>query len=154
MFSLLNRGIIPRAVDLSPAFERGNAPFVHGKATVHEKDKVIPPSKTQLMAPKALKYQANIGNNQHGNSGNTFITAGDQLSQPIITKGYMKQHIGGIDMDPNHYALVLKDTQRAEDELQLGTMNDNRYKVDINDYNDPAQQVHDDEMIRGLMTKT
>lgn len=27
MFSLLNRGIIPRDVDLSPAFERGNAPF-------------------------------------------------------------------------------------------------------------------------------
>jgi hypothetical protein len=27
MFSLLNRGIIPRDVDLTPAFERGNAPF-------------------------------------------------------------------------------------------------------------------------------
>jgi len=27
MYSLLNRGIIPRDVDLSPAFERGNAPF-------------------------------------------------------------------------------------------------------------------------------
>jgi len=31
MFSLLNRGIIPRDVDLTPAFERGNAPF-HYKA--------------------------------------------------------------------------------------------------------------------------
>lgn len=29
MFSLLNRGIIPRDVDLTPAFERGNAPFQH-----------------------------------------------------------------------------------------------------------------------------
>ena len=28
MFSLLNRGIIPKDVDLSPAFERGNAPFM------------------------------------------------------------------------------------------------------------------------------
>lgn len=27
MFSLVNRGIIPRDVDLTPAFERGNAPF-------------------------------------------------------------------------------------------------------------------------------
>jgi hypothetical protein len=32
MLSLLNRGIIPRDVDLSPAFERGNAPFVHSRA--------------------------------------------------------------------------------------------------------------------------
>ena len=29
MFSLLNRGIIPRDVDLTPAFERGNAPFAY-----------------------------------------------------------------------------------------------------------------------------
>ena len=27
MLSLLTRGIIPRDVDLTPAFERGNAPF-------------------------------------------------------------------------------------------------------------------------------
>jgi hypothetical protein len=32
MLSLLNRGIIPRDVDLSPAFERGNAPFIQTKA--------------------------------------------------------------------------------------------------------------------------
>lgn len=29
MYSLLNRGIIPRDVDLSPAFGRGQAPFTH-----------------------------------------------------------------------------------------------------------------------------
>lgn len=29
MYSLLNRGIIPRDVDLSPAFDRGKAPFTH-----------------------------------------------------------------------------------------------------------------------------
>ena len=27
MYSLLNRGVIPKDVDLTPAFERGNAPF-------------------------------------------------------------------------------------------------------------------------------
>jgi hypothetical protein len=32
MFSLLNRGIIPKDVDLSPAFERGNAPFMFQRA--------------------------------------------------------------------------------------------------------------------------
>jgi hypothetical protein len=30
MYSLLNRGIIPRDVDLTPAFERGKAP-IQGK---------------------------------------------------------------------------------------------------------------------------
>lgn len=29
MLSLLNRGVIPRDVDLTPAFERGNAPFTN-----------------------------------------------------------------------------------------------------------------------------
>jgi len=34
MFSLLNRGIIPKDVDLSPAFERGMAPFVFKGAII------------------------------------------------------------------------------------------------------------------------
>lgn len=34
MYSLLNRGIIPKDVDLSPAFERGNAPFAFNKAKI------------------------------------------------------------------------------------------------------------------------
>ena len=37
MFSLLNRGIIPRDVDLSPAFERNSAPFRFNRAVIHEK---------------------------------------------------------------------------------------------------------------------
>jgi hypothetical protein len=37
MFSLLNRGIIPRDVDLSPAFERGSAPFAFTKANLNSK---------------------------------------------------------------------------------------------------------------------
>lgn len=44
MFSLLNRGIIPRDVDLSPAFERGNAPFLFQKAHLFEKPAFVPPS--------------------------------------------------------------------------------------------------------------
>ena len=35
MYSLLNRGIIPRDVDLSPAFERNSAPFHFNKAPIH-----------------------------------------------------------------------------------------------------------------------
>ena len=30
MITLLNRGIIPKDVDLTPAFERGKAPFEYG----------------------------------------------------------------------------------------------------------------------------
>ena len=37
MFSLLNRGIIPRDVDLTPAFERGNAPFLATTKTFTDK---------------------------------------------------------------------------------------------------------------------
>ena len=36
MYSLLNRGIIPRDVDLTPAFERGKAPFTQGAAALTE----------------------------------------------------------------------------------------------------------------------
>lgn len=43
MFSLLNRGIIPRDVDLSPAFERNSAPFSFTKAQIHEKPAARPP---------------------------------------------------------------------------------------------------------------
>lgn len=32
MYSLLNRGVIPKDVDLTPAFERGNAPLNASKA--------------------------------------------------------------------------------------------------------------------------
>jgi len=34
MFSLLNRGVIPKDVDLTPAFERGNAPLNTVKAAI------------------------------------------------------------------------------------------------------------------------
>ncbi len=42
MFSLLNRGIIPKDVDLSPAFERGNAPFMFQRAKMFQKAPYIP----------------------------------------------------------------------------------------------------------------
>lgn len=34
MFSLLNRGVIPKDVDLTPAFERGDAPLAIGKKKI------------------------------------------------------------------------------------------------------------------------
>jgi len=43
MYSLLNRGIIPRDVDLSPAFERGKAPFTHWQSQIDLKSAEKPP---------------------------------------------------------------------------------------------------------------
>jgi hypothetical protein len=43
MYSLLSRGIIPRDVDLSPAFERGGAAFTHQQSHVNLKFAEKPP---------------------------------------------------------------------------------------------------------------
>lgn len=43
MFSLVNRGIIPRDVDLTPAFERGVAPFNYKQTKLNEKPIEKPP---------------------------------------------------------------------------------------------------------------
>lgn len=42
MYSLLQRGIIPRDVDLTPAFERGSAPFTYQQSTIDEKSPEAP----------------------------------------------------------------------------------------------------------------
>lgn len=55
MLNLLNRGIIPKDVDLSPAFERGIAPFQANTMSMKEKDKF---QKPQAVKPvKALPYK-------------------------------------------------------------------------------------------------
>ena len=41
MMNLLNRGIIPRDVDLSPAFERGAPPFMLKQSTLYNKKEEI-----------------------------------------------------------------------------------------------------------------
>lgn len=56
MYSLLNRGIIPRDVDLTPAFERGSAPFAAGKAEITLKEAEMPKHLTYKPEPGAVKY--------------------------------------------------------------------------------------------------
>ena len=54
MFSLLNRGIIPRDVDLSPAFERNSAPFSFSRAPIHYKTPQRPPQLSKAVSsPKS-----------------------------------------------------------------------------------------------------
>lgn len=56
MFSLLNRGIIPRDVDLSPAFERGSAPYAFLKASIFPKEAQKPKHLSALVtSPKSRK---------------------------------------------------------------------------------------------------
>jgi len=72
MFSLLNRGIIPRDVDLSPAFERGNAPFLFQKAHLFHKSPYVT-SQKRSEKPMALPYKKPT-DPQATADGNTFLT--------------------------------------------------------------------------------
>ena len=91
MLSLLNRGIIPRDVDLSPAFERNTAPFSFTKAPIHVKQTTKPPqlSKT-IMAPKAGTLRANLtAKDPQATIGATFLTE-------MTGKGNLEEHINRI----------------------------------------------------------
>ena len=59
MFSLLNRGIIPRDVDLTPAFERSGAPFSFNRAKIHNKPPKRPPQLSKVVSdPKTGQRQS------------------------------------------------------------------------------------------------
>ena len=77
MFSLLNRGIIPRDVDLTPAFERGSAPFAFNKAPLNynpiNKPKHLTANITSPGARRALPPFSGQEPNQTQND-DTFIT--------------------------------------------------------------------------------
>jgi len=92
MYSLLNRGIIPRDVDLSPAFERGKAPFTHVQSQIEMKDADKPPQWKHTVLPGPIKYlkkyqskKLPIGSNElpdpevipevNFHRGHTFLTA-------------------------------------------------------------------------------
>lgn len=57
MFSLLNRGIIPRDVDLTPAFERGVKPFQNYQKTIKEKPYDKPPQWRHKIESQNLKQR-------------------------------------------------------------------------------------------------
>jgi hypothetical protein len=65
MFNLVNRGLIPRDVDVSPAFDRGSPALVHNQSRIHIPDKIKPRhlqaavSKVKLSARKMLPGRAN-----------------------------------------------------------------------------------------------
>lgn len=71
MMSLLNRGIIPKGVDVTPAFERGKAPFEFGAAKMYEK---LDKASLKYTAP-AITYKKPASVKQKFRGPNTFITA-------------------------------------------------------------------------------
>lgn len=71
MMSLLNRGIIPKGVDVTPAFERGDKPFGSTTAKIHTKsDRNI-----KLKTPSLIYKDHRAEQNAKGPT--TFITAED-----------------------------------------------------------------------------
>ena len=60
MYSLLNRGIIPRDVDLTPAFERSGAPFSFNRAKIHNKPKVGPPQLSKVVSSPKTGQKASL----------------------------------------------------------------------------------------------
>jgi len=57
MLSLLNRGVIPKDVDLTPAFERGNAPLTMTKATILDGSLKQPKHMTMAVRSDNSKYK-------------------------------------------------------------------------------------------------
>lgn len=56
MFSLLNRGIIPRDVDVSPAFDRGSPALTHQRSELALKDVFGPAHLQYKVDPAQIKY--------------------------------------------------------------------------------------------------
>ena len=73
MMSLLTRGIIPKGVDVTPAFERGKAPFEFGAAKIYEKNDK---ANFKYNAP-AITYKKPNSVQQKQRGPTTFITAED-----------------------------------------------------------------------------
>ena len=74
MFSLLNRGIIPRDVDLSPAFERNSAPFSFNRAPIHYKTPAKPPQLSKLVTSPRASIKDPMKAMPQPNVDTTFLT--------------------------------------------------------------------------------
>ena len=61
MYSLLNRGIIPRDVDLTPAFERSGAPFSFNRAKIHHKPYSRPPQLSKVVSSPSAGQKKSLG---------------------------------------------------------------------------------------------
>lgn len=85
MLNLLNRGIIPKGVDVTPAFERGKAPFEFAGAKIHQKtgDK----ANFKYSAP-AITYKRPSSMHQQIRGPATFITTDADYENT-----YLNQHV-------------------------------------------------------------
>lgn len=80
MMSLLNRGIIPKNVDVTPAFERGKPPFEYGAAKMYQKTGI---GDLKYNAP-ALMYKKPQSVQQKKRAPGTFITAEDEFENHYL----------------------------------------------------------------------
>ena len=95
MYSLLNRGIIPCDVDLSPAFERNSAPFKFNRAVIHQKQMTKPPQLSKpVSSPQSIVYRSQNIQPQQKPVDTTFLT---QLNP----QGNMDEHMQRITQNAN-----------------------------------------------------
>lgn len=76
MYSLLNRGVIPKDVDLTPAFDRGNAPLNANKAVITQQPPKLPPQLTQKpSSPSKRNLITSVETKNQIFDQTTFLTA-------------------------------------------------------------------------------
>ena len=80
--SLVQRGIIPKDVDLTPAFERNTPAFTFQPCLMHQ----MPGKKkaAHIKPPPPLKYKRQRPDIQEDDGSGTFITAAQNMSDPYI----------------------------------------------------------------------
>ena len=101
MYSLLNRGIIPKDVDLSPAFERGSAPIQFRPAKIFIGPPPLPPQLSKPVSdPKARRQQA-IEEQKRLNGSNAVPSVRNQIDTTFLTslnaQGNIDEHINRIN---------------------------------------------------------
>lgn len=82
MFSLITRGIIPRGVDVTPAFERGKPPFEFASIKIQAK---IDKACFKYSAP-AIMYKKPNSVNIKKRVPNTFITSDDMYENMFLNE--------------------------------------------------------------------
>lgn len=131
MMSLLTRGIIPKGVDVTPAFERGKAPFAFGAAKIFDKN-----DKNALKyATPAITYKKPSSAQYDERGPTTFITAEDgyentylndvnKTSGDLFSKSNLQDQEEKERYDMSHQRDILQSKRIIENNLPPALIND------------------------------
>jgi len=110
MMSLLTRGIIPKNVDVTPAFERGKPPFEFNAAKIHDKSERF----VQKQKQPALTYKSQNSINEENALPNTFITGDDEFKNM-----YMEEMSRQAEGQPKQREVIHKQEPRRSSNVIL-----------------------------------